>query len=224
MSVYKSERTESKVRFLYVARELKKETIRITRKFPKSYYKGTVLPLLDLANEVFISCFKANKIFLGVNIDEHDYDLRHRYFRIAQSNLSAFIAELTLCYEFVKEGENFLGRKNKDGKVPSIEKDRVFKNWVSIANELEKLLAAVVKSDRERMKKYLESDKRKATESLKGYGIQISKDRKRDKAMNLLFKHIVDWAKEEKEFLQETDPDTLNVKYDDSDIGIQVNK
>lgn len=53
MAVYKSRRKDAAAQFVADARELRKATVRIARKFPASYKYVTTGPLLQLASEVY---------------------------------------------------------------------------------------------------------------------------------------------------------------------------
>ena len=79
MAVYKSRRKDAAAQFVADARELRKATVRIARKFPASYKYVTTGPLLQLASEVYMNALKGNSIYVHKDMSERDYELRHRY-------------------------------------------------------------------------------------------------------------------------------------------------
>ena len=93
MSVYKSRRKDAAAQFIADARELRKYTVRVTRKFPKSY-RDITNGLLELAREIYLNALKGNAIYLHKDMSEHDYELRHRYLMIACSSADAICGEI----------------------------------------------------------------------------------------------------------------------------------
>lgn len=121
MSVYKSRRKDAAAQFIADARELRKYTVRVTRKFPKSY-RDITNGLLELAREIYLNALKGNAIYLHKDMSEHDYELRHRYLMIACSSADAICGEITFCYEMVDAGEQLLCGKGGVRKgVPSVD-------------------------------------------------------------------------------------------------------
>ena len=125
MSVYKSRRKDAVAQFIADARELRKYTVRVTRKFPKSY-RDITNGLLELAREVYVNAIKGNAIYLHKDMSEHDYELRHRYLMIACSSADAICGEITFCYELVDAGNNFFAGK--------AEYEKAFQTWTTLAN------------------------------------------------------------------------------------------
>lgn len=64
MSVYKSRRKDAAAQFIADARELRKYTVRVTRKFPKSY-RDITNGLTELAREIYLNSMKATKTEAG---------------------------------------------------------------------------------------------------------------------------------------------------------------
>ena len=112
MSVYKSRRKDAAAEFVALARKLRVETIQAVKKFPTSYRWIITNNLLALAGEVYTNAVKANAIYLHKDLSLHDFELRHRYMKVAISSAEALLAEITFCYEMVDEGNNFF-----EGKV-----------------------------------------------------------------------------------------------------------
>lgn len=73
MAVYKSRRKDAAAQFVADARELRKATVRIARKFPTSYKYVTTGPLLQLASEVYMNALKGNSIYVHKDMSERDY-------------------------------------------------------------------------------------------------------------------------------------------------------
>lgn len=145
MAVYKSRRKDAAAQFIMDSRELRKYTVRVARKFPKSY-RDMTNSLLDLAREIYVFSIKANAIFVHKDMSVHDYELRHRYMTMAISAADAICAEITFCYELVDDGNNFF-----DGRA---EYERVFQNWTTLANTALSRLRAVMESDKSRWASY----------------------------------------------------------------------
>ncbi len=145
MAVYKSRRKDAAAQFIADARELRKYTVRVTRKFPKSY-RDTTNGLTELAREIYLNSIKGNAIYLHKDISEHDYELRHRYLMIACSSADAICGEITFCYELVDEGNNFFAGK--------AEYEKVFQTWTTLANNVLSRLRAVLESDKKRWNGY----------------------------------------------------------------------
>ena len=126
MAVYKSRRKDAAAQFVADARELRKATVRIARKFPASYKYVTTGPLLQLASEVYMNALKGNSIYVHKDMSERDYELRHRYLAAATASADALLGEITFCYELVDDGNNFF--RNKE------EYERTFQTWTTLAN------------------------------------------------------------------------------------------
>ena len=77
MSVYKSRRKDAAAEFIAAARELRKVTVRIIKKFPTSYRWVVTNNMLELAGEVYTATLKANSIYVHKDMSEKDYELRH---------------------------------------------------------------------------------------------------------------------------------------------------
>lgn len=94
MAVYKSRRKDAAAQFVADARELRKATVRIARKFPASYKYVTTGPLLQLASEVYMNALKGNSIYVHKDMSERDYELRHRYLAAATASADALLGEI----------------------------------------------------------------------------------------------------------------------------------
>lgn len=145
MSVYKSRRKDAAAQFVADARELRKFTVRLVRRFPKSY-RDTTNSLCELAREIYINSLKGNAIYVHKDMSEHDYDLRHRYLMVATSSADAMCGEITFCYEMVDDGNNFFNGKEQY--------DRAFETWTTLANTALSRLRGVLDSDKKRWNTY----------------------------------------------------------------------
>ena len=146
MSVYKTQRKEAVVQFLSDAKKLRITTIRIIKRFPTSYRWICTNKMLELAEEAYISCVRANDIYIGSGMDERDYDLRHRYFMKAYTAVEALLAEITFLYELVDDGNSIYKSRS--------DYDKAFYNWIEQGNITAKRIHNVIKSDKQRYKKY----------------------------------------------------------------------
>ncbi len=145
MAVYKSRRKDAAAQFVADARELRKATVRIARKFPASYKYVTTGPLLQLASEVYMNALKGNSIYVHKDMSERDYELRHRYLAAATAS--------TFCYELVDDGNIFF--RNKE------EYERTFQTWTTLANNALSRLRGVMDSDKRRWNGYMRDRKAK---------------------------------------------------------------
>ena len=96
MAVYKSRRKDAAAQFVADARELRKATVRIARKFPDSYKYVTTGPLLQLASEVYMNALKGNSIYVHKDMSERDYELRHRYLAAATASADALTTAMAV--------------------------------------------------------------------------------------------------------------------------------
>lgn len=142
MSVYKSRRKDAAAEFISAARELRKTTVRIVKKFPTSYRWIITNNMLELANEIYTDTLKANAIYVHKDMSEHDYELRHRYLMMAASSAEALLGEITFCYELVSEGNNFFSG--------SADYNKAFQTWTTAGNTALQKIRAVLSSDKKR--------------------------------------------------------------------------
>lgn len=146
MSVYKSRRGEAKVQYLADARELLIFTIRNLRRFPPSYGPVLTNDILRLANAVYDHVVQANKIYLCRETPRADFIARHNLLVQAYGENDALRKKLSILYEVVDEGQNFLKSKEQYMKM--------FKRWGELANAVDAHTGAVIKSDLARWKGY----------------------------------------------------------------------
>ena len=150
MSVYKSRRKDAAAEFIAAARELRKTTIRIVKKFPTGYRWTITNNMLTLANEVYTNALKANAIYVHKDMSEHDYELRHRYLVMAVSSAEALLGEITFCYELVDDGNNFFEDRAAYNKA--------FQTWTTAGNAALLKLRGVIGSDKKRWNTYRKTD------------------------------------------------------------------
>ena len=110
MAVYKSRRKDAAAQFVADARELRKATVRIARKFPASYKYVTTGPLLQLASEAYMNALKGNSIYVHKDMSERDYELRHRYLAAATASADALLGEITSVTRRSTSGRSRPGR------------------------------------------------------------------------------------------------------------------
>lgn len=146
MSVYKSRRKDAAAEFIAAARELRKVTMRMVKKFPTSYRWIITNNMLELAGEVYTNALKANSIYVHKDMSGHDFELRHRYLVMAIGSADALLGEITFAYELVDEGNNFF--------KSSADYDRAFQTWTEAGNTALKKLRGVANSDKTKWNNY----------------------------------------------------------------------
>lgn len=145
MSVYKSKRGESPVLFIQNSQKIFKYSLIFIKKFPKSQKFTIANDIYEYSRDIYMSCIKANSIFINSNSPQVDIDLRRRYLLSAKSNTVALSALLTVLLNILLEGNNFMGTKEDTCKK--------FETWGSLLVEQERLLKGVLKSDNTKFKK-----------------------------------------------------------------------
>lgn len=156
MSVYKSRRKDANVLFIQATAELRETTIRICKKFPKSWWSILTRDCLKLISKAFNSCVKGNEIFMHKEMDKLDYKMRRKYFLKALTNVDALGSEITFCYTTIREEP--IGMSKDD-------RERHFKNWSEQALKAKSLIKKILESDRERWKKWKQERKAKKNEA-----------------------------------------------------------
>ena len=146
MSVYKSRRKDAAAEFIADARELRKVTMRVVKRFPTSYRWIITNNLLSLATEVYTNCLRANAIYVHKEMSKQDFDLRHRYLMIAATAAESLLGEITYSYELVDDGNNYFKSR--------AEYDDVFRRWTEQGNVTLKRIRALLESDKKRYASY----------------------------------------------------------------------
>lgn len=146
MSVYASQRNESKAEFIKVAQELATYTLEQVKKFPKSYRFCLTNDIVRLAMEIHEDVLRANSIFIYKNMSESEFNLREEYFIKARSAIFALSSMLTITFSLVLKGNNFLGNKKKMSGI--------FKEWARLLNFEAALVKGIIESDKKRYKRY----------------------------------------------------------------------
>jgi len=153
MSVYKSFRKESTMEFLKTSQQLCVYTIKQLKKFPKSYRFNLLNDIHRLGIEIYECELRGNSIYMHKNMTEKDYLQRREYFVRAKSAIFAMSGLLTITFDLVLQGNNFLG----DSKHAS----KVFQEWARLLNRSYYLIKGVIESDTKRWKGYKTSKKKK---------------------------------------------------------------
>lgn len=96
MSVYKSRRKDASAQFIADARELRRMTARAVKRFPSSYRYIVTNGLLEMAREIVVNAVKGNAVYLHKDLSQGDFDLRHRYLKMAEVTADAYLEEITL--------------------------------------------------------------------------------------------------------------------------------
>lgn len=152
MSVYKSKRTVSKMEFIKIGQQIATYTIKQLKKFPKSYRFNIVNDLYRLSIEIYENSLKANSIYMNKNMTEAEYLLRKEYLFKSKSAIFAMSGLLTVVFDMVLQGNNFLGDKEKMSNM--------FQEWARLLNLEHKLIKGVIDSDKNRWKSYQDKVKR----------------------------------------------------------------
>lgn len=131
MSVPKAKRDESKVEFLYQARQLQLYTIRKCVGFPKRYTFYVGQPIANCATRIHEDVKRGNSIY---PVNAHEAEQRISYFIDAR-------AELYNLTSLVEVAAELFGIEEK-----------ALRHWMSLVNTELNLVTAVIKADRVRYK------------------------------------------------------------------------
>lgn len=115
MSVYKSRRKDASAQFIADARELRRMTARAVKRFPSSYRYIVTNGLLEMAREIVVNAVKGNAVYLHKDLSQGDFDLRHRYLKMAEVTADAYLEEITFAFSLVDDGNSFF---KKQGRIP----------------------------------------------------------------------------------------------------------
>ena len=157
MSVYEKRRKDSGVYFLRVVTDLRSETIRITKKFPKSMWTSITRNLIKMTASIYKNCLKGNDIYMYADMDKEDYKLRKKYFMKARTKADAMSAEITFCYAYIRDNSVDMTRRDRN---------RIFKNWSLIAMQAANLIKKVIDADKARWRKWKEDRKKDKKEKI----------------------------------------------------------
>lgn len=139
MSVFAALRGESTVQFVETARKLAVHTRKCCLKMPKRYTFYGVQELSALADTVYNEVKMANSIFPS---NQHEAQLRRDHFIAANCTLQAFIGQLGIMADLLKQNPEKLRWL-----------DNALEEWAMLITEEAKLISGVKKSDKERFKK-----------------------------------------------------------------------
>lgn len=133
MAVLKQKRGESKMQFLETARQLEIFTLRNCVKFPKRYTFFITNEIVRLAQSVYNSVKSANSIFPSRQLE---MEMRREYLTRANCDLQCLISQLDVAKEIF--GEEI--------------KSSTWCKWLDLIEEEAKLISAVKKNDKTRLK------------------------------------------------------------------------
>lgn len=146
MSVYKAQRNPSKAEFLTTAKKLFVFTIKLSKKFPKSYKFNMYQDLYNLTRDISLSVFQANSYYVNKTMSQEEYEKRLSHLYIARSKIYALTFMVSTVYEYIREGNNFLGTKEQANNI--------FQDWVDLITTERKLISGVIQDTKKRYKKY----------------------------------------------------------------------
>lgn len=132
-SVLKSKRGESAVQFLDTARELEIYTIKTCARFPKRYMFLVTKGIVDLSRQIYNDVKAANSIY---PTNAAEAQLRKNYILQANCDLQCLISQLDVAKEM-------FGAEVKSNTWCS---------WMDLIEKQAKLISAVKKKDKERLK------------------------------------------------------------------------
>lgn len=133
MSVLKQKRGESKMQFLETARQLEIFTLQNCVKFPKRYTFFITTEIVRLAQSVYNNVKSANSVFPSGQLE---MELRREYLTRANCDLQCLISQLDVAKEMF--GEQV--------------KSTTWCTWMDLIEEEAKLISAVKKNDKARLK------------------------------------------------------------------------
>ena len=133
MAVLKQKRGESKMQFLETARQLEIFTLRNCVKFPKRYTFFITNEIVRLAQSVYNSVKSANSMFPSGQLE---MEMRREYLTRANCDLQCLISQLDVAKEIF--GEEI--------------KSSTWCKWLDLIEEEAKLISAVKKNDKTRLK------------------------------------------------------------------------
>ena len=91
MSVYKAQRNPSKAEFLTTAKKLFIFTIKLSKKFPKSYKFNIYQDLYNLTRDISLSVFQANSYYVSKAMSQEEYEKRLSHLYVARAKIYALI-------------------------------------------------------------------------------------------------------------------------------------
>lgn len=131
MSVIKSQREDSKMDFIHVARELQIYSIKKCSNFPKRYTFYVSQPIANAATRIHEYVKMANSVY---PTNAHEAQIRMDYLIRANAELNSFVSQIEVAQELFGLELN------------------VIKHWMDIVGREIKLVKGVMKDDRERYK------------------------------------------------------------------------
>ena len=132
MSVLKSKRKESPVKFLDTARELTEFSLRQCKKIQKSYTFYLAIPIFKLAQDVYIYVCKANAIYPS---DEEKITYRRKWLTESIGTLNSLISQVQMVKELA---------------CSTIE-DKNYVKWGDLIREEIRLIGNLIDSDKKRL-------------------------------------------------------------------------
>ena len=103
-------------------------TARAVKRFPSSYRYIVTNGLLEMAREIVVNAVKGNAVYLHKDLSQGDFDLRHRYLKMAEVTADAYLEEITFAFSLVDDGNSLTTQGNtvlkRLRKVIDSDKDR----------------------------------------------------------------------------------------------------
>ena len=153
MSVLKARRNESKAQFVQTAYQIYIQSMNFASHLSAKYSRILLPGIVDNATQLLTRVNTANAIR---PVDEERYNLRHTDFLEAKRALDALDVFLTICYDTIRQNPQGAFLKKKEQLSPSeaiYKLNKMAYNLGELIDEETKLLAGIIKSDSEQLKK-----------------------------------------------------------------------
>ena len=142
MSVYKSLRNKSNIKFLQDIRKLRALCFRLILRIPKRCRRYFEASILDYCNTISMCLHNADSVYINRNCNENFFDLREIYFEKAKINLKSLSSEMDFLYDVIRE--------DNVGFDTKADMDKKFNTLTDLISDLLKEVETVMKRDREK--------------------------------------------------------------------------
>ncbi len=149
MSVLKSQRGESDVAFLDVARRLEVHTLEQCLKLPKRLTFFLSTEIMRWGSDVYNNVKAANSIYAT---NQHEAQMRRDHFTEANNALQILDGKIGLLYEMLIMNPEHFGANPRDQTNGKRRLENAVKAWAALINEEAALISKIKKSDKARYK------------------------------------------------------------------------
>ncbi|MBR1646035.1 MAG: hypothetical protein IJ685_04565 [Selenomonadaceae bacterium] len=153
MSVLKAKRGISKAEFVNTANKIYTETLWFLSRLSARYSRLLATDTIHLAHEIIANAEKANTM---QPVDQVRFELREKYFLSAKAALGALDVQLAHIYNLLMlNPEGAFDNKDKSGAIQKL--DKMAEKLGCLIDDEAKLLAGVLKSDKQTFAKKTKS-------------------------------------------------------------------